>query len=615
MVIAVPAVPPPVEVIPGETRLNGTTQQPKEVNGVHVNGESHSGYTIEEQWHSQPSHLRVIHVGAGATGLLVAYKMQKEFKDYSLVCYEKNPEVAGTWFENRYPGCACDVPAHAYTYSFEPNPNWSTFYAYAPEIKRYFQDFAEKYGLMRYVQLNSKVVSAVWDEAQGMYKVEVDVAGTRVSDWCHVLINGTGFLNSWKWPSIPGLHSFGGQLMHSASWDSSCDWSGKRVAVIGTGSSAIQIVPQLQKTAKHLTTFMRSVTWISPVIADNALTEHQTEAHEDQSQAQHYYTEEEKRRFADDPEFHLKYRKRLESAMNSMYELFLKGSEASKKADALLRKEMIRRIGPGHEELKEKLIPKWPPGCRRLTPGDGYLEALVKPNVTRVHKEIARIVPEGVMDESGTLHEVNILVCATGFNLAFAPSLYVGPDLMAYPFRSEVKGVNGVTMADEFNPEPQVYLATTVPKFPNYFVINGVRGNWAAGTSIPTHEACVEYTLKIAKRIQAEQIRAVEVKQEPVNELYEHLDAFHKRTVFDADCKSWYKNNIVGGRLWVWGASGLHFMKTLQTVRYEDYDIRFRNANRWAYLGYGRTEAEVKGDVANLTPYLRNADTPWTMPS
>lgn len=155
--------------------------------------------------------------------------------------------------------------------------------------------------------------------------------------------------------------------------------------------------------------------------------------------------------------------------MNAGFDVFVSGSEASETAEKFMREEMKPRIGPGHEDLKAKLIPTWSPGCRRLTPGDGYLEAPVKPNVTIVHEEIEKIVPEGLVDAKGTLHKVDILVCATGFNLAFAP-------------RWEVKGTNGVKMADEFNPEPQVYLAMAVPKFPNFFFVNGVRGCWANGS-------------------------------------------------------------------------------------------------------------------------------------
>ncbi|ETI20637.1 hypothetical protein G647_06979 [Cladophialophora carrionii CBS 160.54] len=562
------------------------------------------GYSVEPQWHSQRRKIRVICVGAGAAGLLVAYKLKKSFKDYELVCYEKNPGVGGTWFENRYPGCACDIPAHSYTYSFEPNPNWSTFYAYAPEIRKYFEDFATKYELHPFIKLNSRVQSAVWVEEKGIYEVEIDVEGQKVDDWCHVFINGTGFLNDWKWPKIEGLHDFQGTMLHSADWDTSVDYADKRVAVIGTGSSAIQIIPQVQKTAKKVTAFMRSVTWISPPVGGNILEEDKKhspdESQKENPQAQYWYTEEEKRTFREDRQALFDYRYKLESGFNSRFDLFIAGSETSKMAEKLIREEMHRRIGPGHDELKERLIPKWAPGCRRLTPGDGYLEALVKDNVEPVHNEITKITSTGLVDDTGRLHEVDILVCATGFNLAFAP-------------RFKVLGVDGVNMADEFNPEPHVYLAVTVPKFPNYFVINGVRGNWANGSALPSHEVQVEYILQCVKRMQEEGIRALEVKMEPVKQLYEHIDAWHLGSVWNLDCKSWYKNNIPGGKLWIWAGSNLHYMKTMKVVRWEHYNFRYFNNNMWSFLGNGRVEAEIMKDSSRLAPYTRQEDVPWTI--
>ncbi|KAF1816927.1 cyclohexanone monooxygenase [Eremomyces bilateralis CBS 781.70] len=569
-------------------------------------------YSVPEQWHSQPGYLRVICAGAGAAGLCVAYKMKHmKFINYDLVCYEKNPEVGGTWYENRYPGCACDVPAHAYTYSFEPNPNWSSFYAYAPEIRQYFEDFAQKHGLMPNVQLNSRILSARWREEKGIYNVEVESNGKITQDWCHVFINGTGFLNHWKWPDIEGLHSFKGTLMHSANWDPEVDWTGKRVAVVGTGSSAIQMVPQIQRTASHLTCFMRSVTWISPPVAGSILDEDRKKTDDGHSSnvphGQHFYSEEEKESFRTDPDYHLEYRRNLEGTVNKLFDIFIDGSPESQAAQKTMKAEMLKRIGPGHEDLKKRLVPSWPPGCRRITPGDGYLEALVKPNVTTVHKEIAQVVPNGIIDSSGQLHEVDILACATGFNLAFIP-------------RFEVRGVNGIKMSDAFTPEPRVYLSVTVPKFPNYFIVNGVRGQWASGTALPAHEISIEYILKCAKKIQGDGIRALEVKDEAVTQLYEHIDAWHQGSVWNAHCKSWYKNNISGGKLWIWAGSALHYVKTMMEPRYEHYNMRYWNSNMFAFLGNGRVEAEYLAQIgaltgsdmnARLAPYLRNEDVPF----
>ncbi|KAL2436581.1 FAD-binding monooxygenase tazF [Exophiala dermatitidis] len=562
-----------------------------------------SGYRIKNQWHSQPRPIRIVCVGAGAAGLLVAYKLKRNLKLFDLAIYEKNAGIGGTWYENRYPGCACDVPAHVYTYSFEPNPDWSAFYASAPEIRQYFERFAEKYDLYPYIRTKTRVLSSTWVEEKGVYELEVQLEdGTIIQDWCHILINGTGTLSRWKWPDIPGLHDFKGKLVHSADWDTSVDWTGKTVAVIGTGSSAIQIVPQVQKTAGKVICFMRSVTWISPPIAGDVLNE--TKAHSSdpgQSQTnQYFYTEEDKRQFRENPDELLAYRKKLESQFTGTFDIFIAGSQMSKDAQRLMRDEMYRRIGPGHEELKKNLIPTWAPGCRRMTPGEGYLEALVQDNVVTVHKNIAKVVPEGLLDSTRQLHQADIIVCATGFDVSHKPNF-------------TVTGVNGADMRQEFEPEPYVYLSMAVPKFPNYFTINGARGSWASGTALNSHEACVDYIVKCISRIQTENIRALEVKMEPVKQLYEHMDEWHKGSVWNDECKSWYKNNIPGGKPLLWGGSSLHFIKTLQLVRWEHYDFRYFGNNMWEFLGNGRVEAEMTNDIDGLAPYIRNEDTPWSV--
>lgn len=182
-------------------------------------------------------HIRIIVVGAGPSGLLLAYKLQRSFRKFSLILYEKNPEVSGTWFENRYPGCACDIPAHNYTYSFEPKHNWSRAYASSDEIKQYFIDFSAKYQLGKYIKLRHKVVGAWWMDERGEWRIAVKdlEAGTKMEETCDIFINAGGYLNDWDFPTIPGLDQFQGKLLHSAAWDPSFDLRGKRVALLGNG--------------------------------------------------------------------------------------------------------------------------------------------------------------------------------------------------------------------------------------------------------------------------------------------------------------------------------------------------------------------------------------------
>ncbi|OQV00810.1 hypothetical protein CLAIMM_06258 [Cladophialophora immunda] len=564
---------------------------------MHIDGEK-AKYEVLEQPQSAPNHIKIIHVGAGAAGMLAAYKAKRMLENYELVCYEKNPVPGGTWWENRYPGCACDIAAHTYTFSFEPNPEWSSFYAYSPEIQDYMMRFYEKYELAPFVKLNTEVVGAVWSEEEGKWHVELRQGDRTFYDTCHVLINGSGVVNRWKWPDIPGLHDFQGILSHSANWDQSIDWNGKRVAVIGTGSSAIQMVPKLAEGADHVTVFMRNCTWIAPQIDEDV----QAAAADGETPApagKHFYTEREKEHFRSDPDFHLQYRKGLETRMARKFDLFLRGTETNLKARVAMKESMLKRIGPGHEELKEKLIPSWSPGCRRLTPGEGYLEALVRPNVSTIHEEIARITPTGLVTSSGKEVEVDIIACGTGFYVSYVPHF-------------KIAGTNGVVMQEDWADEPNIYCSIAGPGYPNYFVVNGPRGNWGQGCALPSHEVQIEYALQCVRKMQQDRIKAMEVRQGPTTDFNEHVDKWHEKySVWREDCKSWYKKNTKGGRVYIWGGSMLHHLKALRTPRYEHYEMRYWESNCWAFLGCGKTAQELEPEGKDLAPFLRNADTPW----
>lgn len=187
-------------------------------------------------------HVRIICIGAGASGLLFAYKLQRSFSNFSLVIYEKNPEIAGTWFENRYPGCACDVPSHNYTWSFEPKTDWSASYASSKEIFTYFDNFAHKHGLRQYCRVRHQVIGAAWNTQRGGYDVRVRDLQSRQEwdDSCDILINAGGILNSWRWPAIPGLERYQGTLVHTANWDDSIVLKGKHVGLIGNGYASFK---------------------------------------------------------------------------------------------------------------------------------------------------------------------------------------------------------------------------------------------------------------------------------------------------------------------------------------------------------------------------------------
>lgn len=205
-------------------------------------------YAIDEHPLGEAKMMKIICIGAGASGLNFAYQGRRHLKNTNIVIYEKNETLGGTWFENTYPGCACDIPSHIYQFTWSVNPDWSQFYAGGSEIQRYLENTAKKFELEGYIRVNHKVTHAQWFEGEGIWKIRVldQLSGREIEDWCNFLVNGSGVLNHWQWPNIPSLHSFKGTLLHSAQWDDHATFENKRIAVIGNGSSGIQLVTALQ---------------------------------------------------------------------------------------------------------------------------------------------------------------------------------------------------------------------------------------------------------------------------------------------------------------------------------------------------------------------------------
>jgi cation diffusion facilitator CzcD-associated flavoprotein CzcO len=299
----------------------------------------------------------------------------------------------------------CDVPSHIYTLLDIPNTEWPAFYATGSEIQTYLTKIKKEYNLDRDVVYDSKVTSAIWNEEDGLWHLEVKQGNKTIQDSCQILINASGVLNAWSWPDIKGLSTFKGHLSHSADyqeWSKKTSFDGKRVAVIGNGSSAIQIVPELGKVAYHLTNIVRSPTWISAPFVEDLSGAPGTNPR---------YTEEQKEHFRKDPQGHTMYRHELAHAFNHFYEALIEGSpanlDAKKRTQALMEARLAR-----HPKLQELVIPKWSLGCRRLTPGNGYLETLCSENTDLLVGHIDEITETGILMQDGTRREFDAIVCA-----------------------------------------------------------------------------------------------------------------------------------------------------------------------------------------------------------
>lgn len=215
----------------------------------------------------------------------------------------------------------------------------------------------------------------------------------------------------------------------------------------------------------------------------------------------------------------------------------------SNKFREVITAEMTRRIGPGNEKLKEFIIPKWSPGCRRISPGDGYLEALARENVQPVFSNIQRVTREGIITEDGQLHKLDVLVCATGFQVAFRPAFKV------------INNSNGMTLDEDWGKGPNLYLGLSAPRFPNFYTIVGPGATWSSGTLLPSIETSVEYAIKMMRKMQTEGIVSMDVKQEALDDIYAHFDEFHKTTVWQEECRSWFKDGKIKNRIYLWPGS------------------------------------------------------------
>ncbi|KAM0748446.1 cyclohexanone monooxygenase [Meredithblackwellia eburnea MCA 4105] len=530
--------------------------------------------------------LRIIYVGGGASAINMSYKIQKHLSDVTFQAYEKNAKLGGTWVENKYPGCACDIPSHTYQFTWCLNPEWDSYYSNSDNIEKYMDFVVEKHGLAKYFKVNHEVVGAKWVAETSRWIVRIRPNGDSNEDfydWCDFFINGSGLLNAWKWPTIEGLHTFKGNLMHTAAYNNSVDTTGHRIGLIGVGSSAVQVLPALQPTAKHITHFIRSKTWITPSFAAKFAGP---------NGANFNYSEEQKEKFRQDPKGQREYARDIEFELNKRWKFVIRDSPAQKEIFDSFHKEMTTALN-GRKDLIDVLVPDFAVGCRRLTPAPGFLKALQEHNVTPVTSRIKAIDETGIITEDGTHIECDTIITATGFDISFRP-------------RFPLIGADGVDLRQKWAKRSQAYHSMFVPGFPNYLIVMGPGSPSAHGSLLPSTEHVSDYALQVLHRLQTEPIKSLEVKQDVVADLYQHSQEQLKTTAWASHCSSWFKNGAVDGPLDSLHPGGrLHFFSTLINPRWEDFNYQYSN-NRFAHYGNGFTRREVEG--GDLTWYWNEGD-------
>ncbi|KAI0644768.1 FAD/NAD-P-binding domain-containing protein [Trametes meyenii] len=566
-------------------------------------------YTLGDFCIDEYRPLKVIVIGAGFSGILAGIRFPQKIPGVELTIYEKSEEIGGTWYNNNYPGMACDVPAHNYQFSFEQKKDWTTFYPGGPEICQHLRDIVAKHKLMRYIRLQHEVVHAQYDASAGKWRVRVrrphpeTGAPEEIEDNADVLLAAIGVLSRWKWPDISGLHDFKGELLHSAgfecqpkTWQEVAEeWKDKTVAVIGVGSSALQMVPALQPRVKKVVQFVRGKTWLAAPFSGDTVAK--LIGRDPAKTGEYRFTPEEIERFKNEPGFFENFRFTIENELNSSFSWTWKNTPLQLQTQEECRKLMEQKLA-AKPWLAEKLIPDFPVSCRRLTPGPGYLEALCEDNVDFVSSSIKRVDATGIETEDGQRHDVDVIVCATGYDTSYQ---------LPFP----ILGRDGQALNARWTPHPETYLSVAVDGFPNLFFAVGPNSVIASGTLLPLIEAQIGYAVQAAAKIRRERLKSMEVKREAVKEFDEYLKAYFPRTVFTDRCRSWYKLGKMDGRVVaLWPGSMLHGMRVLEHPRWEDYTYERADAapNRFFFLGDGQTHVEktLAGDRAWYlhAPYL-----------
>lgn len=479
--------------------------------------------------------LAVLIVGAGFSGLAMAIRCRQAGIG-PLRVIEKADGIGGTWHDNTYPGAACDVPSHLYSLSFAPKADWSRMYAPQPEILAYLRDTAERNGLTPLIQLGTTFTGATWDAARALWRVETD----RGPITARAIVAGMGGLHHPAYPDIPGRDAFAGPAFHTAAWDHSAVLAGKRVGVIGTGASAIQVVPELAAVASHLTLFQRTPPWIMPK-NDHAIAERARERYR-----------------------RLPLSRRLERArLFWLHEVrallgFTKVSKLTGQAESLARHHLAKAVPD--KALRAKLTPNYRLGCKRVLISDEYYPALQRPNVTLETDGIARVTETGVTTEAGQHHDLDVIVYATGFDVA------------ATFARMHLVGRDGRSLTEAWSGGVGAYQGITVAGFPNFFLLLGPNTGLGHNSVISMIEIQVQHVLDCLKALRRGR-QTIEVRPEAQARFVDRIHSRMADSIWQAGgCRSWYLD-ATGRNNTLWPDSVMAYRRSARRARLGDYRL------------------------------------------
>jgi cation diffusion facilitator CzcD-associated flavoprotein CzcO len=442
-------------------------------------------------------------IGAGFAGIGSAIRLRQAGIE-SFTLFERGAEIGGTWRDNTYPGAACDVPSHAYSLSFEPYPGWTRKFSPAEEIQAYLLRLVEKWGLRSHLRLGTEIVEARFDEGAGAWTLTTGAGETVMA---RVVISAVGGLVDPALPDIKGLESFAGEVFHTARWNHDYELTGKRVAVIGTGASAVQVVPSIAPQVERLTVFQRTPAWVVPKLDKR-------------------YSERAKRLFARFPLL-LRASRFVKYASSEILGpmIFLDAPRLS----ALGERMSLRHLHAQVKDpvLREKLRPRFQFGCKRILVSDDYWASFERENVALVAEPIDRIDREGVVTKDGARHDVDAIVLATGFAVGLA----------AAPFA--VTGRGGRQLDDVWRGGAVAYKGMTVSGFPNWFILMGPNTGPGHTSVLVYTEAQIAHVLEAIQRMRRDGLRFVDVRTEVLSRYDAGIQARMKHMVWST-CKSWY---------------------------------------------------------------------------